>query len=90
MINNKQSSVEWFAEKTFNLVALKNRNLISHGEFLQGMLKLRDEAKAMHEEEIVDSIVQYQINPYISTEQEILNIVKNAETYYNETYGGNK
>jgi hypothetical protein len=81
-MSNKQSSVEWFAEKTFNLVGLKNRNWINHGEFLEGMLKLRDEAKAMHEQEIIDSankLLYHSTGPGDTA----------AEKYYNETYGGN-
>jgi hypothetical protein len=80
MINNKQSSVEWFAEKTFNLVALKNRNLISHGEFLQGMLKLRDEAKAMHKEEIKNACQEFLDT---TLPDEVIN------EYYEQTYRGN-
>jgi predicted Zn-dependent protease with MMP-like domain len=47
------------------------------------------EAKAMHKEETVDLIVQYEIKHHlIFTEEGILNTVKKAEQYYNETFGG--
>jgi predicted SprT family Zn-dependent metalloprotease len=54
---------------------------------LDAAINILENLRDIHKEEIVDSIVQYQINHYhIFTEQGILNIVKNAETYYNETF----
>jgi len=58
---------------------------------LDAAINILENLRAMHKEEIVDSIVQYQINHYHTfTEQEILNTVKKAETYYEQKYGGNK
>jgi hypothetical protein len=83
MSNNKQSSVELFA------IALYE------GGYLQGngdqIDELLERHKAIHKEEIVYSIVEYEINHYHTfTEKAILNTVKIAETYYNKTFGGNK
>ena len=80
MSNNKQSSVEWFAEKTFNLIELMKRRWVGQEEFLDGMLKLRDEAKAMHKEEIMDAHLEGQCD---ETEGYPLEI---AKKYYNETF----
>jgi predicted SprT family Zn-dependent metalloprotease len=58
---------------------------------LDAAINILENLRDKHEEEIVDSIVQYEINHYHTfTEKAILNTVKIAETYYNETYGGNK
>ena len=76
----KQSSIEWL----YN-------NLKSHfehdGDLLEAVKMSFEQAKAMHEEEIVDSIVQYMMKHHdIFTEQAILNTVRKAEQYYNETF----
>jgi hypothetical protein len=83
MSNNKQSSVELFA------IALYEKGFLQgNGDEINYLLERH---KAKHEEEIVDSIVQYEINHYHTfTEKAILNTVKIAETYYNKTFGGNK
>ena len=78
--NKKQSSVEWLIAEL--------------GEYfpheIGGIELMVSKAKAMHKEEIVDSIVQYEIKHHlIFTEEGILNTVKKAEQYYKETYGGN-
>jgi hypothetical protein len=76
----KQSSIEWI----YN-------NLKSHfehdGDLLEAVKMSLEQAKAMHKEEIVDSIVQYMMKHHdIFTEQAILNTVRIAEQYYKQTY----
>ena len=77
-----QSSIEWFAEKTFNLIELMKRNYLSQEEFLGGMLKLRDEAKEMHKDECISYASNYarkmvQSNRFVT-----------EKIIYNETFGG--
>ena len=80
MSNKKQSSVEWFAEKTFNLIELLKRSYVSQEEFLGGMFKFRDEAKAMQENEYFE---------FFKAGQESMEEGgKGFEQYYNETFGG--
>jgi hypothetical protein len=77
MSNNKQSSVEWFAQKLYETLEIRG-----DGYVIDSLLDL---AKAMHKEEIIDAHrVQYdysysQIDPKKVT----------GEQYYNETFGGN-
>ena len=74
---SKQTSVEWL-ESQINL-GLSERGLISAFK----------EAKQMEKEQIIDAIVQVmmkQLNIY--SESGIIQLVNNAEQYYNETYGG--
>lgn len=79
MSDIKQSSVEWLVSQLFN-----------SGVDTTRFIKEIEQAVAMHKEETVDLIVQYEIKHHlIFTEEGILNTVKKAEQYYNETYGGN-
>jgi hypothetical protein len=82
MTNNKQqTAVELFAERTFNLIELMKRKWVNQEEFLDGMLKARDEAKEMEKEQ---HRVTAQDFYYAS------HSFKNFEQYYNETYGDDK
>jgi len=77
MTNNKQqTAIDLFAEKTFNLIELMKSRYVNQEEFLDGMLKARNEAKEMEKQQIINALLEH---PSI-----------NAEQYYNETYGGNK
>jgi hypothetical protein len=52
MTNNKQqTAVDLFAEKTFNLIELMKRKWVNQEEFLDGMIKARNEAKEMEKEQ---------------------------------------
>lgn len=79
MSNNKQSSVEWFAEE-INIHLNFDQRL-----YLRALI---EQAKAMHKEEIKLAFVLGKLDDAISkfnaTES------KGSEQYYNETFGGNK
>lgn len=85
MSNNKQSSVEWFAEQLKEKMQMWNSTknyqefhiVLEAGEFA----KLIEQAKAMHRNEVRDSfyIGRYEYNNFDS----------NSKEYYNETFGGN-
>ena len=83
MTNNKQqTAVDLFAEKTFNLIELMKSRYVNQEEFLDGMLKARNEAKAMHKEEITQAWKKGdgqfdKVSDKMSLE------------YYEKTYGGN-
>jgi hypothetical protein len=78
MSNNKQSSVDWFANRIKHLIP----DDIGSQLFLKSQ---QSKATAMHKEEIIDAHgTQYdysysQIDPKKVT----------GEQYYNETFGGN-
>jgi hypothetical protein len=84
MTNNKQqTAVDLFAERTFNLIELMKREWVNQEEFLDGMLKARNEAKEMEMEQKANTW-----NNAINAVEK--NKWKSFEQYYNETYGGNK
>jgi len=75
---SKQTAIDWFSEQTFNQIELLKSGYVNKQEFLNGMLKLRDQAKAMEKEQIIDAYAQ----GFIEAEQ----MDKGAEQYYNETF----
>ena len=86
MSNNKQSSVEWLALQLTAKMQMWNSTknyqefhiVLEAGEFA----KLIEQAKAMHKEEMINSILD---NRNITSQVTF----KDAEHYYNETFGGN-
>ena len=71
MSNNKQSSIEFIIE------SLMSRNL-----YTKELLEEFEQAKAMHKEEIVDACTECWMNDGGNG----FHKVKEAESYYNETY----
>ena len=85
MINNKQNSVEWLFEEQFNSFEKFNNGEFSFSEYMAHNLTLREQAKAMHKEEIIDSFgVGCQVEA-----SRLIGYHKMAEQYYNETFEGN-
>ena len=79
MNNKQQTAVDSFAEKTFNLIELMKRKWVNQDEFLDGILKARNEANEMEKEQTVKFCIDW----FVSKEM-------NIRKYYNEIYGGNK
>ena len=75
MSNNKQSSVEWFAERTFNLIELMKSRYVNQEEFLDGMLKLRDQAKEMENKQRIKDKLELSAS-----------LVKNKEQQHETTW----
>jgi len=77
MSNNKQSSVEWFAKESWKLRVELEDEKISFGEYANKYYQLKEQAKAMHKEEMIDFAMKFmmQDRPIIS--------------FYNKTFGGN-
>jgi hypothetical protein len=85
MTNNKQqTAVDLFAEKTFNLIELMKRKWVNQEEFLDGMLKARNEAKETEKERIETAYNKGTVHG-IDYPQSTLPLT--GEQYYNETYG---
>ena len=78
MTNNKQSSVEWFAQKLYETMEMKG-----DGYVIDSLLDL---AKAMYKEEIEDA---YENGVSAENERNLSGECTNSKQYYNETYGGN-
>jgi hypothetical protein len=92
MSNDKQSSVEWLFEELFNSFEKFNNGEFSFAEYMAHNLKLRQQAKEKHKEEIVNTwseatSLDYEIG--LLDASYILAQVHNAEQYYKEVFGGN-
>ena len=84
MNNKQQTAVDLFAERTFNLIELMKRRYVNQEEFLDGMLKARNEVKEMEKQKMIEFAQSYAVIHCMG------DITKNAYEYYNETYGGGK
>jgi hypothetical protein len=83
MSNDKQTGVEWFADKIRNYKTPLNMGgvyfVLIHQEMIN---KYEQQAKEVEKQRIIDAHIDGQ--PLYSCQRE------KAEQYYNETYGGNK
>ena len=86
MSNNKQSSVEWFAQESWKLRIELEAGKISMGEYANKYYQLKEQAKAMHKQEIIDS---FGVGCQVESTR-LIGYHGMAEKYYNETFGGNK
>ena len=82
MSNNKQSSVEWFANESWQVKVQLDNQEISVDEYAVSYVRLLYKAKAMHKEEIKNAYT----NGFISSRGS--NRIAD-EIFYNETFGGN-
>lgn len=82
-METKHTSVEWL-EEFLNKHCNPSFCDVEYSDFKLAI----QQAKQMHKEQTIDSIVQYEINKHqLFSEQAILSIVHDAEQYYKETYG---
>jgi hypothetical protein len=77
MSNNKQSSVEWFANESCQVKVQLDNQEISLDEYAVAYVILLYKAKAMHKKECVD---------LLNTHNDIFDT---SEDHYNQTFGGN-
>ena len=78
IMENKQSSIEWLENK------IDNRDM---GEIPMRVYEFIEQAKAMHKEELKESYRQGRTDQQSSSDS-FYN--RNAESYFNETFGGEK
>lgn len=78
-MEKKQSSIEWYANASHELIVKKSNGEITEREFLTMHHNLFYDAEAMHKEEIGDA---YRISP----NNEIWS--NSGIDYYTETFGG--
>jgi len=98
-MSNKQSSVDWLISQL--KISTYWNNLISELELMEcGEIDILEQAKAMHKEEMINAInniseknIKYANNTIIALTkikgELFMHDKKQAEQYYNETYGGN-
>ena len=81
MSNNKQSSVEWYIIERHNIEIQSRLGKISSTQYDEQLIKIEEQAKAMHKEEIKDALIDGSMNSTL--------IEYRIPQYYNETFGGN-
>ena len=85
MSNNKQSSVEWYIIERHIIEIQSRLGLISPIEYDAKLIKIEEQAKAMHKEEIENAFVEcWKANMPDGYECKL-----SAKEYYNEKFGGN-
>ena len=86
MSNDKQSSVEWYIIERHNIEIQSRLGKISPTQYDEQLIKIEEQAKAMHKEEITqafDEGQEYEYQYHINSTPKF-----DSETYYIETYGG--
>ena len=88
MSNKKQSSIEWYANASHELIVKKDNGEITNREFLTMHHNLFYDAEAMHKEEVVKAFdegqeCEYQVHINSAPKYD-------SETYYKETYTNEK
>jgi hypothetical protein len=77
MSNNKQSSIEWFANESCQVKVQLDNQEISLDEYAVSYVRLLYKAKAMHKQECVDLLNHHN------------DIFDTSEEHYNKTFGDN-
>jgi hypothetical protein len=88
MSNNKQSSVEWLSNQTYELFEQYSEGNFDRITLNKLMLEATNKAKEMHKKEIKDAIFWGNIKGY--DEHKRTWVFDEDEQYYNEKYGGGK
>jgi hypothetical protein len=87
MENKKQSSVEWLYNTIDYEIVSYLDGEIDLNELSIAMLKIKEQAKAMHKEEIMESISSgYEDGIHYASGEH--GRYESPEQYYNETFGG--
>ena len=82
--NKKVSSVEWLSNQSYELFEQYSEGNFDRITLNKLMLKATEQAKAMHKEEIIEHHTWLLSGVMSETFAK-----KDAEKYYNETFGGN-
>jgi hypothetical protein len=86
MSNNKQSSsIEWYIIERHNIEIQSRLGKISSTQYDEKLIKIEEQAKAMHKEEIIRA----RLSLDRSNMSDFPKALNNATDYYNETFGGN-
>jgi uncharacterized protein (DUF2164 family) len=75
----RQTAVQWYAERLYDLEMAYNQGVIKTNTYIKGRREAVEQAKEMEKEQIIDALL---FGDVLSP--------NTAETYYNQTYGGNK
>jgi len=80
MSNNKQSSVEWYIIERHIIEIQSRLGLISPIEYDAKLIKIEEQAKAMHKEEVTSFTADWSIQYKYENG-------KNINQFYNEKFG---
>jgi hypothetical protein len=83
--NKKQTAVEWQFEQLFNSFEKFNNGEYTFDEFLSSNLRIREQAKEMEKEQMINFAVDFTYG----TKRVGAGLKKYFIELYNETYGGN-
>jgi len=83
----KQTAVEWYAERLYDLEMAYNQGVIKTNTYIKGKREAVEQAKEMEKEQIIEFAKEVFICRYNGIQERLSNI---ANDIYNETYGGNK
>ena len=83
MSNNKQSSIEWFANESWQVKVQLDNQEISVDEYAVAYVRLLYKAKAMHKEEIERAHYEGSVIVISKPDDDMLQL---SQQYYNETY----
>jgi hypothetical protein len=78
MSNNKESSVEWYIIERHNIEIQSRLGLISPIEYDAKLIKIEEQAKAMHKDETIDFAMKFMMQD------------RPVVTFYNETFNNNE
>ena len=89
MSNTKQSSVEWYIIERDNIEIQSRFGEISPIEYDAKLIKIEEQAKAMHKEETIKLYNDYEnyLDDEFKNQLGGQSVIKSFEQYYNEHYG---
>ena len=86
-MEKQQTAVEWQFEQFFNSFEKFNNGECTFNDYLKRNLEIRDQAKEMEKEKMIDAIIFSEREHYVMGEcWPTQTVVDKAERYYNETF----
>jgi hypothetical protein len=85
MSNNKQSSVEWFSNQTYELFEQYSEGNFDRITLNKLVLKATEQAKAQHKKETIDFALHCMM-PKLNPDKSTIEVVSDI---YDEVFGGN-
>jgi len=80
----RQTAVQWYAERLYDLEMAYNQGVIKTNTYIKGKREAVEQAKEMEKEQRMSDFKMG------ITNANRMEATKDAEEWYNETYGGNK
>ena len=79
MSNKRQSAADWQHEKVSNMIEQLKRKYVNQEEFLDSLLRIRNQAKELEKEQLEDAFMEADYFEGLASK-------KDFEQYYTETY----